>query len=113
TVVPVAGPPDIMVIVEDPLARHVGTAGQRGGRIGFVFRRGWRRAEILHLLLLGRGPETRHPLPASFRLAPVAGDPFALGRRYTPRATHPQEIVFLFVPIPVAGNPLHVFAARL
>src|SRR5262249_3266623 len=58
-------------------------------------------------------PESRHPLPAAFGLAPVTGHPLAVRRRGAPDAADPEEVTLLLVPGPVAGKPLHIFIIRL
>src|SRR5262249_22068605 len=94
-------------------AGNVGAVvGRRGRRGAGIDTRG-RGRQILDLVQIGVGPEAGGPLPTVLDLLPMAGHPLAVGRHGAPEAAHPDGILAVLVPLPVAWKPLNVVALGL
>src|SRR5207237_8891330 len=76
---PIAGPPEIAMRSRHPTAGNVeGLIAGRFNHRSVVQRGGW-SSQVVDPFLLDRCPEARDPLPAVFRLRPVARHPTAVG----------------------------------
>src|SRR5262249_16925220 len=67
-----------------------------------------RRRQVVQIVLVPVGPEAGSPLPAVIDLLPVTRQPATSGRRLSPKAADPNEVLSLIIPLPVARNPLDV-----
>src|SRR5262249_2072193 len=111
---PVPRPPDVALLLPDPAAGDVETAGI-GSRSRWAALDGFgRRRDVRHLLLILRGPEAADPAPAPvLRFFPEAGHPASAGRGLAPGPADPEELLLLCVPGPVARQPDDIVALRL
>src|SRR5262249_7955360 len=109
---PVSRPPPVARVGIEPGTRNVKALVVRSRRTGPLVQADRWSGNILIVLFLRIGPVAAHPAPARVRIGPVAGDPAPPVRHIAPQAADPDEIFALFVPLPVARNPLHVFPFR-
>jgi hypothetical protein len=68
-----------------------------------------RRLAVLELLDLGAGPEAADALKAAFDFNPVSRDISLPWRDFAGDAGHPDVVVALVVPNPIAGDPDGIF----
>lgn len=105
--------PNVARIAVDPTPRGVEVVvGWLRRRHSLERRR--RRRQVLDVLLSRAFPESGRPLPLAVTgIAPCPGHPIAVRRRNTPETAHPEKVLFVIVPRPVTGNPLHVLTFGL
>ncbi len=102
---PIAGPPGIVpgaVIPATWIPEIVVAGGRRARSIVDVV---GRRRKVNDLLFSIGGPESTHPLPATFDIGPVARNPLVLVRSLSPDPGYPDEVFLHDIPAPVAWNP--------
>src|SRR5437870_6869733 len=107
-VAPEARPPGIARFPINPVPRNEAAGRRRRGHRGTRIDRVRRRRIICQLLLVALRPESGNPLPATIDRGPTPRYPLPARWRQPPEAAHPQEIVAIIIPGPVAWNPLNV-----
>lgn len=106
---PIAGSPHITGVLPDPRAGNPELIVGRLWTVRTAFEGARRHGQIAHLLLLllvsAAPPVTGDPSVTVVNLIPVSRNPFSAGWRHTPYSANPNEIVLVFTPRPVTGNP--------